>query len=55
MSTFKTKTLLQEADELVKVAVSLVCLDELLELLSVNDEVETANLGQNSFLSTQAS
>jgi len=48
--SLKTKASFKEADELVKVAIALVLLDKLRKLLSMNNEVETANLSKTELL-----
>lgn len=43
-TSFQTKTSLQETNELIKVSISLVLLNQVGEFLSMNDEVKTTNL-----------
>jgi hypothetical protein len=46
----KTKTLLEKCDELIKVTISLILLDETLEFLGVNNQVQTTNLSKSELL-----
>ncbi|GJC99267.1 hypothetical protein ColKHC_08093 [Colletotrichum higginsianum] len=55
VGTLKTKTLLQEADELIEVTVALVLLDKGLQLLGIYDKVKTADLGEAELLLLDAS
>jgi hypothetical protein len=50
VASFQTKTGLEKADELIKVAVALILLNKLGKLLSVHDEVETTDLGKAELL-----
>ncbi|GKT40436.1 uncharacterized protein ColSpa_00617 [Colletotrichum spaethianum] len=50
VGTLEAKTLLQQANKLIEVAVALILLDEGLQLLSIDDEVETADLGKTELL-----
>ena len=50
VSTLKAETLLEQADEFVEVSVVLVVLDKFLQLLGINNQVKTANLGKAEFL-----
>ena len=54
MGTLETKTSLEELHELVKVALTLVKVDEALELVSVDDNVETTDLGEAELLGLDA-
>jgi hypothetical protein len=50
LTTLQAKTGLEQADELVKVAVSLVLFDKVGKLFCVHDEVETADLSKTELL-----
>ena len=50
MGTLQTQGGLKEQNELLKVAAVLVVVDQLLKLVGVNHNVETAHLGQTEFL-----
>eukprot|EP00128_Syssomonas_multiformis_P005980 Colp12_sorted_trinity150504_noHs@23513 len=54
VGTLKAKTSLEERDKLIKVAASLIVVDKLLKLVSVDNNVETANLGKAELLSVNA-
>ena len=55
VSTLKTKACFKKRDKLLKVTFALVLLDKIVELFSVDNEVETAYLGKSEFLLDQAS
>ncbi|KAI6757104.1 hypothetical protein HG531_002929 [Fusarium graminearum] len=50
VSTLEAKTLLEKADELIEVTVALVLLNQSLKLLSIDNQVETTNLGKAELL-----
>jgi hypothetical protein len=48
--SLQSKTSFKNTDQLVKVAVALILLDQVGKLFGVYDEIETANLGETEFL-----
>ena len=54
VSALETQALLEQADELIEVSVALIVLYKFLELLGINNQVETADLSKPKFLLVDA-
>lgn len=50
MTSLKAKTLFKKCNELIKVTVLLILLDETLKFLSIHNQVQTTNLGKSELL-----
>lgn len=49
LTSFQAKASFKQRNQLVKVTVALILLDQVLQLISMHDEVKTANLCQAEF------